>query len=123
MLGQLFGASGIAASIALGAWSSAFALIRRGAAIFGFSIDAAARRRLPRIVAAALAMGGLLWLAERLALAPAADAHGLVQAALLAMLIAGGIAVYGLLLALFGVVNWAEAIESVRQSPPPDLRV
>ena len=62
VLGRLFGAGGIAASIALGAWSSAFALIRRGAATFGFSIDAAARRRLPRIVAAALAMGGLLWL-------------------------------------------------------------
>src|ERR1019366_8922061 len=60
VLGRIFGASGIAAAIALGAWSSAFSLIRRGAATFGFSIDAAARRRLPRIVAAALAMGGLL---------------------------------------------------------------
>src|SRR6266571_1383762 len=49
VLGQIFGPSGIAAGIALGAWSSAFALIRRGAATFGFSIDAAARRRLPRI--------------------------------------------------------------------------
>ena len=43
-----------------------FSLIRRGAATFGFSIDAAARRRLPRIVAAALAMGGLLWLTAAL---------------------------------------------------------
>src|SRR6266480_4378039 len=62
VLDQIFGPSGIAAGIALGAWSSAFALIRRVAATFGFSMDAAARRRLPRIVAAALAMGGLLWL-------------------------------------------------------------
>ena len=67
VLGHLFGAGGIAASIALGAWSSAFSLIRRGAATFGFSIDAAARRRLPRMVAAALAMGGLLWLAAQFA--------------------------------------------------------
>ena len=40
VLGRLFGAGGIAASIALGAWSSALSLIRRGAATFGFSIDA-----------------------------------------------------------------------------------
>ena len=68
LLGRLFGAGGIAAGIALGAWSSALALIGRGAATFGFSIDAAARRRLPRIVAAALAMGGGLWLAAPLVL-------------------------------------------------------
>ena len=68
MLGRLFGAGGIAAGIALGAWSSALALIRRGAATFGFSIDAEARRRLPRIVLAALVMGGLLWLAAQFAL-------------------------------------------------------
>src|SRR6202023_1379654 len=67
VLGHIFGPNGIAASIAFGAWSSAIALIRRGAATFGFSIDAAARRRLPRIAAAALAMAGLLWLAMRLA--------------------------------------------------------
>ncbi len=42
VLGQLYGAPGIAASIAIGAWSSALALIRRGAVTFGFSIDAAA---------------------------------------------------------------------------------
>ena len=102
MLGRLFGAGGIAASIALGAWSSALALIRRGAATFGFSIDAAARRRLPRIVAAALAMGGLLWLTARFVPAPGADAHGLAQAAFLMVLISGAIAIYGLLLALFG---------------------
>ena len=71
VLGHVYGASGIAASIALGAWSSALSLIRHGAATFGFSIDAAARRRLPRIVAAALAMGGLLWLTA--AYVPAAD--------------------------------------------------
>src|SRR5438552_16121161 len=40
VLGQIFGASGIAASLALGAWSSAYALVRRGAATFGLSIGA-----------------------------------------------------------------------------------
>ena len=47
---------------------------------------------------------------------------GVAQAVLLAMLIAGGVAVYGLLLSLLGAVNWAESIQSIRPSSPPDLR-
>jgi putative peptidoglycan lipid II flippase len=120
VLGRIFGASGIAAAIALGAWSSAFSLIRRGAATFGFSIDAAARRRLPRIVAAALAMGGLLWLTATFV--PALTANTLAQAVLLVMLISGGIAVYGLLLALFGVLSWNDAVSAIRQTAASDLR-
>jgi putative peptidoglycan lipid II flippase len=119
VLGRLFGASGIAASIALGAWSSALALIRRGSSTFGFSIDAAARRRLPRIAAAATAMAGLLWLAMRLA--PASGANGLAQAILLIILIVAGIAVYGLFLGLFGVTGWREAVSAFRQTRPADL--
>ncbi len=106
VLGRIFGASGIAASVGLGAWSGAFALIRRSAVIFGFAIDIETRRRLPCIVSAATLMGGLLWLAAHLVLPWAADMHGLAQAAILGILIAGGIAIYGLLLALFGVINW-----------------
>ena len=63
LLGHWFGTPGIAAAIALGAWSNALSLVRAGAATFGFSIDAAAYHRLPRILASALAMGALLWLA------------------------------------------------------------
>ena len=65
LLGHWYGTEGIAAAIALGAWGMAFSLIRRGAETFGFSIDAGAKRRLPRIALAALAMGALLWLATR----------------------------------------------------------
>jgi putative peptidoglycan lipid II flippase len=122
VLGQIFGASGIAASIALGAWSSALALIRRGAATFGFSIDAAARRRLPRIGAAALAMGGLLWLVATFVLPLTATAHGIAQAVVLVMLISGGIAIYGLLLALFGVIRWGDAVNAISQTTASDLR-
>jgi putative peptidoglycan lipid II flippase len=122
ILGQIFGVSGIAASIACGAWSNALALIRRGAITFGFSIDAAAGRRLPRIVASALAMGGLLWLKATFVLPLAANAHGLAQAALLGLLIAGGIAIYGLFLALSGVVDWRQVIRMARQNRVRDLR-
>jgi putative peptidoglycan lipid II flippase len=122
VLGQLFGANGIAAGIALGAWSSALSLIRHGAATFGFSIDGAARRRLPRIVAAALLMGGLLWLTAGFALPPAANAPGVAQPAVLMIVIVGGIAVYGLFLALFGVTTWRDARDAIRQAAPSDLR-
>ncbi len=122
VLGHLFGAAGIAAGIALGAWSNAVTLIRRGAETFGFSIDAAARRRLPRIVLAALAMGGLLWLETALAGPLASSTNGVAQAALLGALIVAAVAIYGLLLASFGVINWADAIATLRRSPSRDLR-
>ncbi|VIO66674.1 murein biosynthesis integral membrane protein MurJ [Bradyrhizobium ivorense] len=116
VVGHLFGANGIAAGIALGAWSNAASLIRKGAATFGFAIDADARRRLPRILAAALAMGVLLWLAT--GALPAAASHGLAQAASLLVLIAVGIAAYGLLLQLFGVTGWRETVNAIRQRHP-----
>ena len=121
LLGHFYGIGGIAAAIALGAWSTAASLIRKGAETFGFSIDAAARQRLPRMVAAALAMGALLWLKARFVLPLAADAHGIAQAAVLAMLIAGGIAIYGLFLWLFGVTGWRDAVNAIRRNKPPDL--
>ena len=115
LLGHWYGVSGIAAAIALGAWSMAFRLIRRGAVTFGFSIDADARRRLPRIALSALAMGGVLWLLTRALPMLASGAHGLVQAVLLLAVIAAGIAVYGLFLRLFGVMDWREAVNAVRR--------
>jgi putative peptidoglycan lipid II flippase len=122
LLGHFFGIGGIAAAIALGAWSTALTLIRRGAETFGFSIDPDARRRLPRMVAAALAMGALLWLMARFVMPPAAGAHGFAQAAVLAILIVGGVAIYGLFLRLFGIAGWRDAVSALRQTTPGDLR-
>jgi putative peptidoglycan lipid II flippase len=123
VLGRLFGAGGVAASIAFGAWSNALALIRRGATTFGFSIDAAARRRLPRIVAAAAAMGGLLYLAVPFALGAGSGPHGgLAQAILVLALTSCGVAAYALFLTLFNVIGWAEAAEAIRQTSRPRLR-
>ena len=64
-------------------------------------------------------MGGLLWLMATLALPLTAPAHGLAQAAGLVVLISGGMAIYGLLLALFGVIGWGEAVSAIRQTRPP----
>ena len=122
ILGHVYGAGGIAASIALGAWSSATSLIRHGAVEFGFAIDTSARRRLPRIVLAALAMGALLWLAAPLMLASGANPHGIVQGVLVALLITGGIAIYGLFLGLFGVIRRNEIVNAVRQTTGSGLR-
>ena len=93
---HFFGAGGIAAAIALGAWNTAVSLIRRGAGTFGFSIDTDARRRLPRMIAAALAMGALLWLATRFVLPLVAGAHG--------------------------ITGWREAVNALRQTSAADLR-
>ena len=116
LFGHFFGAEGIAAGIALGGWSSALSLLREGATRFGFAIDAPARRRLPRIVAAALVMAAAIWWMQRFL--PSA---GLAQAVALGALIAGGIAIYGLTLRLFGVTGWREAVNELKAAPR-DLR-
>jgi putative peptidoglycan lipid II flippase len=87
-------------------------LLRKGAAVFGFSVDAAARKRLPRIALAALAMGALLWLATGLT---PAGGHSLMGLIVLGLQIAGGIAAYGLFLRLFGIASWREAVNALRR--------
>jgi putative peptidoglycan lipid II flippase len=119
VLGHVYGTAGIAASIALGAWSNATSLIRHGAVNFGFSIDPAARRRLPRIVVAALAMGALLWLMAGFA---PVGANGFAEAIVLGVLMSVGVALYGLLLALFGVVPWKQVVKAMSQTTSADLR-
>lgn len=121
VLGHFCGATGIAASIAAGAWSSAISLLRKGTGEFGFSVDAAARKRLPRIVLAAAAMGALLWLTVYLV---PAEAHGLIRFIVLGLQIAAGIAVYGMLLQVLGVASWREAVDALRKPAPkaPDAQ-
>jgi putative peptidoglycan lipid II flippase len=119
VLGHVYGTAGIAASIALGAWSNATTLIRHGTVNFGLSIDAAAHRRLPRIVVAALAMGGLLWLMTGFA---PATTNGFAEAIVLGVMISVGMAIYGLLLALSGVITWKQVVKAIRQTTPADLR-
>ena len=86
----------------------------RGAATFGFSIDATARRRLPRIAMCAGTMGAMLFLAESFVSPVTATAGFAAQITILGGLVAAGISFYGLLLDLFGVVSWGEAISNLR---------
>jgi putative peptidoglycan lipid II flippase len=119
LLGHFQGVAGIAIGLAFGAWSTAFSLIRQGAASFGLALDADARRRLPRIVVAALLMGSLLWLASPLT----ANTHGLAQAVILLALVAIGITVYGLLLLAFRVINRGEVVNALSQKGHRDLHI
>ena len=48
---------------------------------------------------------------------PTATSHGLAQAIILVVLIAGAIAVYATLLAAFGITGWRETMAALRRSP------
>ncbi len=67
-------------------------------------------------------MGAALWLAATFAITATPSAHGLVQGGVLLALIAGGIAIYGLLLRLFGATSWRETVNAIRQTSSRDLR-
>jgi putative peptidoglycan lipid II flippase len=121
VLGARFGASGIAASIALAAWATVLMLIWLGRTRFDFKLDAAARRRLPRIAAAAVIMAASLWPATTWLL-PESDTSAWWLAARLGVLMAAAILLYGLLLRGFGVVDRATALNAWRRTPPRDLR-
>ena len=83
-------------------WVNALALFWLLRRKYGFSLDAGTRRRLPRILAAALAMAGVLAGLSRL-LAPALHGGVLpVQVAALAALIALGLIAYAGFALLFG---------------------
>jgi putative peptidoglycan lipid II flippase len=113
-LGHRFGAAGVAGCISIGAWSCAGILGLRAVTTFGFSIDAEAERRLPRIAICATIMGAMLFLAESFVAPVAAQAGFAAQLTILGGLVAAGVSFYGLLLDLLGVVSWGEAIGRLR---------
>ena len=116
LLMPYLGHVGIALAIAASGWASAGLLGVLVARRFGFSLDRAARRRLPRIVLAALAMGLAVEAGHRF-LAPwlGAAAPATLRIGALALLVALGLAVYAVLLRLFGVASPREFIEALRR--------
>jgi putative peptidoglycan lipid II flippase len=94
---------GIAVATTLGGWLNAWllarALVRQG----HFVADARLLRSLPRILAAALLMGAMLWLGADLLQPLLASGRGLlVRAGALAGLVTLGLVSYGLALVALG---------------------
>jgi putative peptidoglycan lipid II flippase len=118
VLNRSYGVAGIAAAVALGASVGALLLAISVAIRFGLTLDPARRARLWRVMLAALAMGGMLWLATR-SLAPWLDGgHRLIAAIVLAGLIATGMAIYVAGLAMLGVARPRDLLQALQK---PDL--
>jgi putative peptidoglycan lipid II flippase len=111
-----FGHVGIALATAASGWASAALLGALIARRFGFSLDPAAKHRLPRIALAALAMG-LAIEGLRRPLTPWMDAGASagLRAAVLAALIALGLAIYLVLLKILGVTSPRELVQALRR--------
>jgi putative peptidoglycan lipid II flippase len=120
LLGALFGTAGVAVAIALGGWCHAALLIARDPRGALLSISPDTSRRIALLVLAAAMMGGLLWLKASFVLPWVASASTLVQAAVLAVLIAGGLIIYAALLVVFGIVTPSQARDALRR--PRGLR-
>jgi putative peptidoglycan lipid II flippase len=113
-----YGHVGVAAAIGLSGWV--------GAALLGvilrqrgwLHLDHDAARRLPRIVAATVAMGLTVFGLHAL-VAPAfvADGSQLTRLAALALLVAVGLAVYLASIQLFGVARVRDLVRAVRHRP------
>jgi putative peptidoglycan lipid II flippase len=117
ILMPLIGHVGVAIAAAASGWAAATMLGVMIARRIGFALDQEAKRRLPRIVAAALVMGvavyGVraalsMWLTD--AAGPAGQAAGVIVA------IGTGLAVYLLLLQALGVSSARQLLVTLRRS-------
>ncbi len=96
---------GIALATTLGGWLNAGLLWRAGRKMGYFSMDAQMRRSLPRLFLASLIMGGFLWgAAHLLSDFLSVDAGIVLRALALGAIILSAMVVYGVALAVFGVL-------------------
>jgi len=102
-----FGHVGVAASTSIAGWVNALSLIAVLHRRRHFTLDARSRRALPRILAAALGMGIVLWVLDE-ACAPFFAGRFIERSLALAMVIALGAAAYGVLALLAGAAQWRE---------------
>jgi putative peptidoglycan lipid II flippase len=108
---------GVAVAISLSGWVTAGILGWIIARRVGFSLDAEARQRVPRIVIASLAMGLAIVLA-RMQIDPwIAGRGGTLNAAALVLLVAFGLAVYGIGLRWLGVAGLRDVLAVARRPP------
>jgi putative peptidoglycan lipid II flippase len=116
ILMPFLGHVGIALATALSGWASAAMLGITIARRIGFAIDSEARRRLPLLVVAALAMGAAIY-AARAMLAPwlAQGASAAAHLLALGLVVAGGLLVYLFLLQALRVSSTYELIGALRR--------
>jgi putative peptidoglycan lipid II flippase len=107
---------GVAVAISLSGWATAGVLGWLVARRIGFSLDRAARRRLPRIVVASLVMGAVLAAASMQVAPWLAGRGGTAHGSALLLLIALGLGSYGACLRLFGVAGLRDVIAVARRS-------
>ncbi len=110
----ILGHVGIAIATAVSGWATAGVLGFLITTRIGFSLDGAARRRLPRIGLAALVMGFALKAAE-MTLTPWLGGSGGARLLALAILVGGGLAVYAVLLHILGVARLRDLVEAMRR--------
>ncbi|HKT16902.1 MAG TPA: murein biosynthesis integral membrane protein MurJ [Stellaceae bacterium] len=102
-----FGHVGVAAATSIAGWVNALSLIVVLHRRRHFTLDARSRRALPRILAAALGMGLVLWALDE-ACAPFFAGRFLERTVALAVVIALGVAAYGVLALVAGAAQWRE---------------
>jgi putative peptidoglycan lipid II flippase len=112
---QVFRHVGLAIATVCSAWLNtvllALALKRRN----GFAPSAALRTRVPRMLAASIVMGAALWLALPLAMPFLSAGHTLTRATALAILVAGGAAVFFVLALVLRATDAGEALRALRR--------
>jgi putative peptidoglycan lipid II flippase len=107
---------GVGLAISLAGWTTAGVLAWLIARRIGFSLDSDARRRLPRIVVASLAMGVVLAFAWMQAEPWLAGRGSLVHGSVLLVLVVCGLASYGVGLHLLGVTDIGGLIRAARRA-------
>jgi putative peptidoglycan lipid II flippase len=113
-----FGHVGVAAATSAAGWVNALTLMivlhRRGQ----FRLDERSKRVIPRILAAALGMGVVLWGLDR-ACAPFFAGPFVTRTLALALVIGFGAAVFALLAVLLGATQWREVRERLALTGRP----
>jgi len=114
ILMQMIAHVGLALALAIAAWLNAgllgFVLHRRG----HFRMDARLRRRLPRQLLATAGMAAALWVGRGW-LDPYFAEGELIRVAALAVLVAGGAAVFAVLALAFGAVRRSDLRDALKR--------
>jgi putative peptidoglycan lipid II flippase len=116
VLMQFLAHVGIALATTAAGWLNALMLLLLLIQRRHFAFDPRARRNLPRVGLAAIAMGAVLAML-RLALAPMLASSGMVPIAALAALVCGGLATFALLGLGLGLADWRVLLGRLRRLP------